>query len=174
MLAAIVDCSVSAIDNVANLTALKDISKTDTLTGIYNRRSFENHFSEEVERCKRLMHPLALILIDIDNLKRINKQHGHDMGDRVLKDVARLVKNAIRRIDIAARYDEDEFAVLMPHTTQKEVKIISKRIYDSVMNDANQAVGFMINVGIGSTSPEKVADLVEITKEDLLKKKKSE
>ena len=174
ILASIADCSVSALDNVANLAMLKDISKTDTLTGIHNRKSFEDHFSNEIERCKRHSHPLALMLIDIDNLNRINEQHGHDMGDRVLKDVAWLVKNAVRRIDIAARYDEDEFAVLMPHTTKQEAETVSKRIYDNVMKEANQAVKFMVNLGIGSVGLEKVEDLVDITKEDMLRKKKSE
>lgn len=174
ILTAITDCAVSALDNVANLATLKDISKADTLTGIHSRKSFEDHFSNEIERCKRHSHPLALILIDIDNLNGISKQHGNNIGDRVLKDVARLVKNAVRRIDIAARYDKDEFAVLMPHTTLQEAETVSKRIYDNVTKEANQAVKFMVNLGIGSAGPEKVEDLLDITKEDLFKKKKSE
>lgn len=174
ILTSLTDCSVSALDNVANLAMLKDISKTNTLTGIHNRKSFEDHFSNEIERCKRHSYPLALMLIDIDNLNGINKQHGYDMGDRVLKDVGRLIKNSVRRIDITARYDEDEFAVLMPHTTKQEAETVSKRIYDNVMKEANQAVKFMVNFGIGSAGPEKVEDLIDVTKEDLLRKKKSE
>lgn len=173
MLSSIADCTAFFIENVVYLSALKDMDKADTLTGIHSRKSFERHLSEEGERCKRIRHPLALIFIEIDNLKMIYKEHGTDKGERVLKDAARLVKTEVRRIDVAARYEENKFAVLMPHTSRIEAEIASKRIVDNLNKDINQEIEIKINIGIGAAGPEKVTDLIEITEVDLLQRKKT-
>ena len=116
----IADFTSVTIEKVYYLSAIKDMGHIDPLTGINHRRSFENQYLKEVERCKRYGHHLGLILVDIDNLKDINDKHGHAAGDDVLKDFTQVMRNCTRRIDILGRHGGSEFAICSP--TQKNMK----------------------------------------------------
>ena len=87
---------------------------TDTLTNIDNRRSFMEHLHREVKRAQRQHNPLSVINFDIDLFKHINDEFGHDVGDRVLVDVSRLVEERLRESDIFGRMGGEEFAILIP------------------------------------------------------------
>lgn len=88
----------------------------DPLTEVYNRRYFEELVKKEVERARRHGKPLSLIIIDMDNFKDINEKYGHSAGDRVLQEVARLLKSTFRSTDSIIRYGGDEFVILLPET----------------------------------------------------------
>ncbi len=94
----------------------ENIARTDSLTGVLNRVAFEEAFLREVERAKRYGNSLSLILFDIDNFKKINDEHGHLSGDRVLRRVASIVSSSLREADFFARWGGEEFIVLLPDT----------------------------------------------------------
>ncbi|NTW70820.1 MAG: diguanylate cyclase [Eubacteriaceae bacterium] len=100
----------------------------DQLTRINNRYYFDRRIIEEAERSDRYKVPLSLILIDLDNFKRVNDQWGHHKGDEVLKKTAALIKGKIRCADIFARWGGEEFAILMPHTSIDGAKLLAEKL----------------------------------------------
>lgn len=107
---------------------LKKISITDPLTGLLNRRYFQERISEEIERSRRHGLPLSLILLDLDDFKAINDSYGHMAGDEVLQTVARSIRNSVRTIDVAARYGGEEFTVILPQTAKSDATSLAERI----------------------------------------------
>ena len=111
---------------------LERLSKQDGLTSIFNRRSFDERFSSEVERAHRQNYPLMLAIIDIDNFKEYNDKHGHLEGDKVLVNLADILKECTREsVDMCFRLGGDEFAVLLPQTTGIQGTEIVQRILHS-------------------------------------------
>jgi len=100
----------------------------DQLTGLGNRRLFDQRFAEEVARSRRYTEPLSLIMIDLDRFKDVNDSYGHVTGDEVLLAVGMLLHNSLRVSDIAARYGGDEFAVILPGTTKTEAWVVAEKI----------------------------------------------
>src|SRR5204862_1397271 len=87
---------------------------TDELTGLFNHRRFQEVMSAEVERARRYDQEMGLIMLDIDNFKRVNDTYGHVQGDRVLREVARVLRQSARDVDEPARYGGEETAVALP------------------------------------------------------------
>jgi diguanylate cyclase (GGDEF)-like protein len=111
---------------------LKDLSASDPLTGLCNHREFFRLLREETERSRRYRHPLALLMIDLDNFKRINDTYGHPAGDRVLCAIAGIIRHELRQVDQVARYGGEEFAVILPETAESEACAIANRIRQAV------------------------------------------
>lgn len=99
---------------------LYEISVKDSLTGLYNRRYFSDYVQKEYDRFIRLHQIFSIVLLDINHFKKVNDQYGHQTGDQVLKDVARIIIENIRNYDICARYGGDEFILVLPNTNEKE------------------------------------------------------
>ena len=108
--------------------ALKQAANTDSLTTALNRRGFELRLDEEVARASRYDYPLALISFDLDEFKAINDRHGHAHGDKVLRNTVRVIKNAIRNVDILARTGGEEFCILMPQTTLEQAGEVAEAL----------------------------------------------
>jgi diguanylate cyclase (GGDEF)-like protein/PAS domain S-box-containing protein len=106
----------------------RELSITDGLTGLYNSRHFYARAHEEVERCNRYMTPLSLILLDVDNFKKFNDKYGHLEGDRVLAELANVIRSQIRGADSAYRYGGEEFVVIFPETIPYEANIVAERL----------------------------------------------
>ncbi len=106
----------------------------DELTGLPNYRAFKMHLAREIKRAKRYRSPLSLIMWDIDDFKQYNDQHGHAMGNEALRQVALVLKQSLRDVDIACRYGGEEFTVLLPETDKKGVLTLAERIRASVEN----------------------------------------
>jgi diguanylate cyclase (GGDEF)-like protein len=92
---------------------LRRLSMTDALTGLSNRHAFQVRLRDEWRRSRRYHAPLALLLIDVDGLKRVNDEQGHEAGDRVLREVAGALRHTLRGTDIGARWGGDEFAIII-------------------------------------------------------------
>lgn len=104
------------------------LARTDPLTGLANRRAFDEAAAREVERARRHRTPLALVLADLDHFKSINDRYGHHQGDLALQHFARLVTGVVRQIDLVGRWGGEEFAILMPYTTLAEACQAAERM----------------------------------------------
>jgi two-component system cell cycle response regulator len=142
----------------------------DGLTGLYNHRHLHQHLAAEVERAKRCNVPLTCLMLDIDNFKAINDQFGHPYGDDVLWTVAHIIRENIRRVDMAGRYGGEEFMVVMPFTTSLHALPVAERIRTEVQAYPFRAEGTSITVtlsiGIATYEP---ASAQFIDKTSLLK-----
>ena len=127
-------------------------ASTDALTGLYNRREFESGMVREMERARRMRVPLSLAIIDIDFFKRINDQHGHDIGDVVLRQVAQALKSHIRKSDLLARIGGEEFALVMLGTQPPGAWVVLERLRLAVaalrMPAGAQEIGCTISIGM--------------------------
>lgn len=114
-------------------------SRTDDLTGLYNRRHIFVELEREIQRAVRYKRDLAGMMIDLDHFKQINDQYGHVIGDRVLCSFARLLEKSIRTIDILGRYGGDEFLLILPETRFDAARAIAERI-QKTLNDYQKNV----------------------------------
>lgn len=128
------------IEMEAMQSELYRLATTDELTGLNNRRQFMTLGEREFQRANRHRHPLAVALFDIDHFKRINDTHGHDVGDIVLRDIARAARSALRETDIIGRIGGEEFAVLLPETSLETAAIVLDRLR-AKMADRHQELG---------------------------------
>ena len=106
----------------------KKLSATDDLTSLNNQRYFKHMLANEVKRHSRYNRPMNLLMIDIDNFKRVNDTQGHLVGDQVLKQVSELLKKNVRNCDHLCRYGGEEFSVILPETTENEAFMVGERI----------------------------------------------
>jgi diguanylate cyclase (GGDEF)-like protein len=101
---------------------------TDELTGLFNHRRFQEVMAVEVERARRFDQPMSLIMLDLDNFKRVNDTYGHMQGDLVLREVARVLRESSREIDEPARYGGEEMAVALPQTDLEGAYQFAERV----------------------------------------------
>jgi diguanylate cyclase (GGDEF)-like protein len=111
---------------------LRELSITDALTGLFNRRYFEERFYEELQRSDRHNLSFSLLMLDIDDFKLFNDTEGHLSGDDVLKRIANIAKDSLRVIDVISRFGGEEFAVIMPQTESEEAFLVAERIRKSI------------------------------------------
>jgi diguanylate cyclase (GGDEF)-like protein/PAS domain S-box-containing protein len=121
-----------ALENARLYSETQLKADTDELTGLKNRRSFFEMGSREIERAIRFKHPLAALMIDLDNFKDVNDNFGHPVGDRLLKELADVFKGKLRNVDLIARYGGDEFIVLLPENDIKAATDVAERICHSI------------------------------------------
>jgi two-component system cell cycle response regulator len=141
---------------------MRHLAETDALTNCFNRRALMEKLEQEMDRAARYATMLTGMMIDIDNFKQINDTHGHLVGDRVLKQLANLLKREQRSVDIVARYGGEEFVVLLPETTAAESRNFAERILRRVathdFGEAGRPVRVTISIGIASYPDERVSD----------------
>ncbi|MCY1426504.1 diguanylate cyclase (GGDEF) domain protein [compost metagenome] len=123
---------------------LRALSVTDALTGVYNRRYFQEHLDLEIARAQRHEGPLALVMLDVDHFKQINDRHGHEAGDRVLKALCARVGERLRRIDVLCRLGGEEFVVLCPDTNAEQAAALAQALC--------QALGREVVAGVGQVT----------------------
>lgn len=117
---------------LASNQQLEQLSRTDPLTGLRNRRSFDQEFVTRFEHARRYSRPLAVAMIDIDHFKQINDEHGHQAGDDVLQHVGSILRRCTRQTDVVARYGGEEFVIVLPETPLFEALQFGEKIRSSV------------------------------------------
>jgi two-component system, cell cycle response regulator len=159
---------------------LAEMSITDPLTGLYNRRYLMERFHEEMERARRYQFPIACLMVDVDNFKTINDRFGHAVGDYVLEQVAVAMKNSNRVVDILTRYGGDEFFIILPQTEQGGAYTVAERLRAAVeesrliRSQPQERVTLSIGVAAfpgGQTG--KAADLLKSADEALYRAKQN-
>ena len=126
--------AVQTARDILRISTLEQENITDPLMNIHNRRHFDRRLTEEMNRAHRYASPLALFLIDIDHFKNVNDTYGHDAGDNVLKEIAALLQDHVRRTDIVARYGGEEIAIIAPETTLEVAEVLGERLRESIEN----------------------------------------
>jgi diguanylate cyclase (GGDEF)-like protein len=161
------------LENVANNVRLKHIGLTDALTGVHNRRYFEQRLREEVDRALRKGAPLSCLLVDLDHFKAVNDRHGHLIGDVVLHEVAEQVKDQLRLSDAMARYGGEEFAVLLVQTNAVTARAIAERIRERIAGHRFKLpdgahLEVTISIGIATMMEERRGADVDAAARDLV------
>ncbi len=123
------------LDNARLFDQVRKLAVTDPLTGLSNYRTLINVMDAEVQRSRRTGRPFAILLLDLDNLKKINDQHGHLVGSRAICRLANVLRNYSRSMDTAARYGGDEFAVVLPEAGEDAAAAASRRICERMAID---------------------------------------
>ena len=137
--------------------ALEQLSITDGLTQLHNHRYFHDRLRIEARRCDRSREPLALMLVDIDDFKKLNDQHGHAAGDEVLRRVGAVINESVRENDLPARYGGEEFAILTPQSDVESAMAVAERVRGMVSQVSFEGldeladsgdVGVTVSVGV--------------------------
>lgn len=150
----------------AVVAELEIASTTDHLTGLYNRRFMMQQLEREYVRFQRYERPFSIMIADLDHFKAINDTYGHDLGDIVLKEVAALMKNTLRRQDFLARWGGEEFLILMPETTSVTALMLAERLRTLIMSHAigNGEAQVYITMTFGMAEYRKGLSLEETIK----------
>ncbi|MEP6643700.1 MAG: sensor domain-containing diguanylate cyclase [Acidobacteriaceae bacterium] len=127
-LESVADICATAIQNAYYVERVKQLAYLDGLTGIFNRRYFELRIAEEIERARRFGTGMAVIMMDIDQFKRLNDEFGHLLGDEVLRQVSSVFHQELRKMDVSCRYGGEEFAILLSETTAADAHIVAEKL----------------------------------------------
>lgn len=157
-----------AIDNAKNFEKIQELTIKDDLTCLYNTRFFHEMLEREIKRAIRKKRDLSLIFMDLDHFKEVNDTYGHIYGSLLLKQVAEIIKNSVRNIDIPIRYGGDEFVIILPETSKNQAEVVAKRILENLRNTTflkEEGINLKLTASLGFASyPEDAKD-----KEDLIK-----
>ncbi len=139
------------IENSQLYARAEQRSRIDELTGLFNRRHFEERLKEEISRHSRYGNVLSLFMIDLDNFKSYNDIYGHPSGDILLNQVGRIIKSAIRSADQAFRYGGDEFVVILPQTAVIDARIVAERVLEGVAREMKKKeIAVTCSIGLAS------------------------
>lgn len=159
---------------------LYNLATIDGLTGLVVRRHFQAKIEEEFRRAKRYNKPLTYLMTDIDHFKKFNDTYGHQTGDMVLREVARIVRDSVRDTDIAARYGGEEFGVILPETEPDGAMLFAERLRQSVETAefAGPTGGLKVTISVGVCSmpinqPENATEMIKMADDALYVCKKN-
>ncbi|MBI5963082.1 MAG: GAF domain-containing protein [Chloroflexi bacterium] len=146
-----------AIDNAHLHARATSLALTDGMTGLFNRRAFDQSLEIELARAKRYGHSLSLIIIDMDSFKIYNDTYGHPAGDERLKAIANIMLDNVRDPDVAARYGGEEFAIILPHTSKEGAILLAERLREISERQAPKELidrayipGYTISLGVAT------------------------
>jgi diguanylate cyclase (GGDEF)-like protein len=154
-------------ENFGELRKFERHATTDALTGLGNRRTMDEAFLREIQRCEKDSRPVSLVMVDIDNFKVFNDQFGHIAGDRALSAVASILEHQFRPRDLIVRYGGDEFAVLLPEVNEERALAIANRVREAVCgttgdgSDSLIRIPIQISMGVADLKPgDKLSTLI--------------
>jgi two-component system cell cycle response regulator len=141
---------------------LEELSVTDELTRLFNRRYLNRKLEEEFRRAVRYKRPLSCLMFDADHFKSVNDTYGHGFGDIVLRDIAQIILDTARLVDICGRFGGEEFLAILPDTNIDDARIVGERIRKKVedfeFKDEHHSIHKTISVGIASLPNDSVKD----------------
>jgi len=162
---AVADICATAIQNAHYVDRVKQLAYLDGLTGIFNRRYFELRVVEEIDRARRFKTGMAVLMVDIDQFKRLNDEFGHLLGDEVLRQVSSIFHGQLRKIDVVCRYGGEEFAILLSQTNPQHSLQVAEKLRRLVENWQFPGVPRSVTISAGvATFPDH-----GITRDDLVK-----
>jgi len=165
-----------AVSNSLLYQKTRELATHDELTGLYNRRMLERRLEMEWERTNRFNSVLACIMIDVDHFKQFNDEHGHLVGDDVLRHTGKFLAEQVRRVDSIARFGGEEFAVLLPRTDKAEAFAVAEKLRISLAEsdlpaaEGDKPLHLTISLGVASTEDEPTSSkqLVDMADRALL------
>ena len=183
----VIEAAVTALEKAHDLEhgaggggQLRELADTDPLTGCANRRVLDRRLREELDRARRYDQVVTVVLLDVDDFKRVNDTFGHQVGDRVLKDLAVLLRRELRTMDFLARYGGEEFVVVLPETGGTGARLfadqILRRVAQHNFGDAMIAVNATVSAGLATFPDDRVGDdesLMKLADENLYKAKRA-
>ena len=144
------------------LSQVEVLAITDPLTELFNRRHFTTTIEKEFNRTARFLSPTSCLIIDIDYFKKVNDEYGHNAGDQVLKEIAKIIQSCMRNVDTIARWGGEEFIVLLPATGSENALKAAQRILQAISGHQFPGIANKITVSIGVASvPEPSIDTAE-------------
>ncbi|MEB3339816.1 diguanylate cyclase [Okeania sp.] len=148
------------------LAEVQKLANTDPLTGVLNRRSLFNAAHQEFNRVRRYGPPFSILLMDLDNFKKVNDNYGHQVGDKALCTVVKTIQNTIRKVDFLGRYGGEEFIAILPETHGEQALILAERIRKTVANrviktdPGNLQLTVSIGVTTYSVNDQSIDDMI--------------
>jgi diguanylate cyclase (GGDEF)-like protein len=160
---------------VTREASLRTDAMTDPLTGLANYRSFSQSLERELERSRRYELPLSLITLDLDHLKVINDEHGHEVGNDAIRLVARVLTDAVRKFEVVARQGGDEFAVILPSTSASDARQLAERLRGEIGAQIVHGVRLSASIGVASWTRSSLdaAALLKASDEALYRAKRA-
>jgi two-component system, cell cycle response regulator len=140
---------------------LTELSTTDDLTGLLNRRAFYPRLEDEIARSRRSGSPTTLVLIDLDRLKGLNDRLGHAAGDRALEKIARAIRREMRSIDVGARLGGDEFGMVAVGTGAQAAKVVAERLQTTIASQMTDDPGLSITASLGVVTFDPLRDRLD-------------
>lgn len=152
--------------------ALEHLAVTDALTGLANRRLFDETLAREVIRSQRYQRPFSLLLLDVNDFKRLNDQRGHQAGDQVLQSLASLIRAQLRASDFAARYGGDEFVIILPESDTAVARNVAEKLHAAISGVLALDNGPTVSIGRAAFQPKMTAAaLLELADQDMYRAK---
>jgi diguanylate cyclase (GGDEF)-like protein len=148
-LEAVADICATAIQNAHYVERVKQLAYLDGLTGIFNRRFFELRILEEIDRARRFQAGMAVLMVDIDQFKRLNDEFGHLLGDEVLRQVSSIFSQQLRKIDVVCRYGGEEFAIVLSQTNPQHALAVAEKLRRLVENWQFPGVARPVTISTG-------------------------
>jgi diguanylate cyclase (GGDEF)-like protein len=152
----------ASIGNIKLFEKIQRQATTDGLTGLVNHKTFYEILEKELWRSRRYGGRISLIMVDVDNLKKINDDFGHRAGDKVIREISKRIKECIRQIDTAARYGGDEFAIILLNTSLSDATVVAQRMVDAVASFPTTwnkvQIPLSISVGLGQYDAESTPE----------------
>ncbi len=173
----VTDVATNKLELQAANQALEVLSRTDRLTGLFNRGHFEEQLEKEYRRCHRSGASASLLMLDIDYFKPVNDTYGHQAGDAVLRALAELLLMTQRDTDVAGRYGGEEFAIILPDTTVEQAGVLAERVRSGLarLEIPHEEVLLKITVSIGiaqfDTSLESAQRWMEVADQAMYQSK---
>jgi len=163
------------LTTVTREASLRADAMTDPMTGLANYRSFSQSLERELERSRRYAMPLSLIAVDLDHLKEINDEHGHDAGNDAIRRAARVLTGTVRKFEVVARIGGDEFAVVLPSTGASDARQLAERLRAEIGAHVVDGVRLSASVGVATWDGAALdaAPLIKASDEALYRAKRA-
>ncbi len=176
MIHMILQSTQAALSKQISIERLTNAAIIDPLTGCYNRREFESQLKKNMANAARHKKPLSVFMFDLDHFKEINDRFGHQAGDRILKEVAGIVRKNIRQEDILARYGGEEFIAILPETGREKAKELAERLREKIsgleITSGNRTISVTASFGVTRMQPDSTMDRLVSDADTMLYKAK--